>query len=442
MSCASADVARRFGRMSGALSFVYSAVFFKFGLWQTLAGLCCGEADLAGVGTAISLVVAGFVLIQVIGNGFVYLYCQFRVSDQSRAQDILRQVRVICGVAILAVTVLLWFARGPVLDAAGLAPVARAQADSFWRWGALSFCILSATGVLRWAVLMDGGLRRCICSVLCELAVLGGVGFVAVRAMGAAGGVMLAETVADALGGVILIGHFRGRMEGLRSRRLRVSLRDVRTAVAYSVGDVLQCLCWIIAFAAICIFSVHRFGEGSYLVMSVLFEYIAMSLFFMGIAEAFVPLADEYRQKGDAVAYARLVRVARAAAIKTGLGGSVLTAISSPWVPEWVGAEGPVAGQVVRMLVILVPFLPFAALLMVRVAELFEERRFRRGIALILFKDLLGMAGLSVIGGIFWGLEGMWCGMLATLVIAVVLAFLPQKSVAPGSTVRHDGQGG
>ena len=137
-----------------------------------------------------------------------------------------------------------------------------------------------------------------------------------------------------------------------------------------------------------------------------------------------------------------MVRVARAAAIKTGLGGSVLTAIASPWVPEWVGAEGPVAGQVVRMLVILVPFLPFAALLMVRVAELFEERRFWRGIALILFKDLLGMVGLSVIGGIFWGLEGMWCGMLATLVIAVVLAFLPQKTVAPGSTARSGGEGG
>ena len=95
-----------------------------------------------------------------------------------------------------------------------------------------------------------------------------------------------------------------------------------------------------------------------------------------------------------------------------------------------------------RMLVILVPFLPFAALLMVRVAELFEERRLWRGIALILFKDLLGMVGLSVIGGIFWGLEGIWCGMLATLVIAVVLAFLPQKTVAPRSSpVSGDGSG-
>ena len=56
---------------------------------------------------------------------------------------------------------------------------------------------------------------------------------------------------------------------------------------------------------------------------------------------------------------------------------------------------------------------------MVRVAELFEARKVLRGVVLVLFKDLLGLAGLTVLGGVFWGMDGMWCGMLAALVLAL-----------------------
>ena len=83
------------------------------------------------------------------------------------------------------------------------------------------------------------------------------------------------------------VGHFRGKLEGFRSR-WKVSLRDVRSALGYSAGDVLQCLCGMIAFAVICLFSVHRFGEASFQVMSVLFQYIALTLFFMGVTEGFL----------------------------------------------------------------------------------------------------------------------------------------------------------
>lgn len=255
---------------------------------------------------------------------------------------------------------------------------------------------------------------------------LGGAGVALTGTFGTAGGVMLAEAVADAAGAAILAGHFRGKLEGFRSR-WTISLRDVRSALAYSVGDVLQCLCWMIAFAVICLFSVHRFGEASYQVMSVLFQDIALSLFFMGVMEGFFPLAQEFRQKGDTASYGRLVRVARLSAVKAGLFTSVLLAVCAPWAPGWVGVDGPEAVQATRMLVFLVPFLPISALLMVRVAELFEARKVMWGVVLVLFKDLLGLAGLTALGGVFWGMDGLWCGMLATLVLALPLAFLRAK---------------
>lgn len=423
------DVDRRFGRISGTLALVYIAVFAKFGLWQALTEGCCGAVETAGVGTAIALIVAGTALIQVVGNGFVYLYCHFRSSDPSRAQDVLRQVLQVTAAAIVAVTACLWFAREPVLGIAELSAPERLHADSFWRWGCVAFPLLTAVSVLRWIVIMDGGLRRCVVSTLVELAALGGAGAALTGAFGTAGGVMLAEAVADAVGAAILAGHFRGKLEGFRSR-WKVSLRDVRSALGYSVGDVLQCLCWMIAFAVICLFSVHRFGEASYQVMSVLFQYIALSLFFMGVMEGFFPLAQEFRQKGDAAAYSRLVRVARTSAVKAGLFTSVLLAVCAPWAPGWVGVDGPEAVQATRMLVFLIPFLPISALLMVRVAELFEGGLVLRGVVLVLFKDLLGLAGLTVLGGVFWGMDGLWCGMLAALVLALPLAFLSNKAIA------------
>ena len=429
------ELDRRFGRISGTLALVYIAVFVKFGLWQALTERCCGTVETAGVGTAVALIIAGTVLIQIVGNGFVYLYCHFRTSDPSRAQDVLRQVLQICAVAILAVTACLWLARGPVLGIAELTAAERLHADSFWRWGCCAFPLLSAVEVLRWIVLMDGGLRRCVVSALVELAVLSGAGAALTGAFGTAGGVMLAEAVADAVGAAILGGYFRGKLEGFR-RRWKVSLQDVRSALAYSVGDVLQCLGWMISLAVICLFSVHRFGEASFQVMSVLFQYIALSLFFMGVTEGFFPLAQEFRQKGDAASYGRLVRVARRSAVKSGLFTSVLLAVCAPWAPGWVGVDGPEAVQATRMLVILVPFLPISALLMVRVAELFEARKVRRGVVLVLFKDLLGLAGLTVLGGVFWGMDGLWCGMLAAVALALLLAFLPDRVAEGGG--KHE----
>lgn len=273
------DVDRRFGRISGALALVYIAVFAKFGLWQALTERCCGEVETAGVGTAVALIVSGTALIQIVGNGFVYVYCHFR------------------------------------------------------------------------------------------------------------------------------------------------------SALAYSLGDVLQCLCWMISLAVICLFSVHRFGETSFQVMSVLFQCIALSLLFLGVTEGFFPLAQEFRQKGDEASYGRLVRVARRSAVKAGLGTSVLLAVCSQWVPGWVGVDGPEAVQATRMLVILVPFLPISALLMVRVAELFEARQVLRGCILVLFKDLLGLAGLTVLGGVFWEMDGLWFGMLAAVALALPLAFLSMTKV-------------
>lgn len=423
------EVNRRFGRISGTLAVDYIAVFAKFGLWQALTERCCGTVETAGVGTAVALIVAGTALVQVIGNGFVYVYCHFRTSDSSRAQDVLRQVLQVCAAAILTVAVCLWFAREPILGLAELTAAERMHADSFWRWGCCAFPLLSAVSVQRWIVLMDGGLRRCVVSALVELAVLGAAGVVLTGAFGTAGGVMLAEAVADATGVAILVGYFKGRLKGFRIR-WKVSLRDVRSALAYSVGDVLQCLSWMISLAVICLFSLHRFGESSFQVMSVLFQCVALSLVFMGVSEGFFPLAQEFRQKGDAASYGRLVRVARRSAVKAGLGTSVLLAVCSPWAPGWVGVDGPEAVQSTRMLVILVPFLPISALLMVRVAELFEGCQVLRGTILILFKDLFGLSGLTVLGGVFWGMDGMWCGMLVASALALPLAFLPNRKIA------------
>lgn len=422
------EVDRRLGRISGTLALVYIAIFVKFGLWQALTERCCGAVETAGVGTAIALIVAGTALIQVVGNGFVYLYCHFRPSDPSRAQDVLWQILQVCAAAILVVTACLWFAREPVLGVAKLTTAERMHADSFWQWGCCAFPLLTAVSVLRWIVLMDGGFRRCVASALVELVALGGAGAVFTGAMGTAGGVMLAEAVADAAGVAILVWHFKGKLEDFRIR-WKVSLRDVRSALAYTVGDVLQCLSWMIAFAVICLFSVHRFGETSYQVVSVLFQYIALSLFFMGVTEGVFPLAQEFRQKGDAAAYSRLVRVARTSSVKAGIGTAVLLAVCSPWAPGWVGVDGPEAVQATRMLVFLIPFMPLSALLMVRVAEFFEGRQILRGIVLVLFKDLLGLAGLTILGGVFWGMDGLWCGMLATLALALPVAFLPKRKI-------------
>lgn len=425
------EVNRRFGRLSGVLACVYLAIFVKFGLWQALTERCCGAVETAGVGTAIALIVTGTALIQIVGNGFVYLYCHFRTSDASRAQDVLRQVLQVTAAAILAVTVCLWFAREPILGIAELTPAEREHADSFWRWGCAAFPLLTAVSVLQWIVLMDGGLRRCVVSVLVELAVLGGAGAALTGAFGTAGGVMLAEAVADAAGVAILVGHFRGKLEDFRIR-WTVSLRDVRSALGYSAGDVLQCFSWMIAFAGICLFSVYRFGEASFQVMSVLFQYIALSLFFLGVTEGFFPLAQEFRQKGDVASYGQLVRVARLSAVKAGLFTSVLLAVCAPWAPGWVGVDGPEAVQATRMLVILIPFLPISALLMVRVAEFFEGRQILRGITLVLFKDLFGLAGLTILGGVFWNMDGLWCGMVATIALALPLAFMPTRVITEG----------
>ena len=45
---------------------------------------------------------------------------------------------------------------------------------------------------------------------------------------------------------------------------------------------------------------------------------------------------------------------------------------------------------------------------------------------------IVAVAGLTVFGGVFWGMDGLWCGMLAALVLALPLAFLPKRANAEG----------
>lgn len=87
-------------------------------------------------------------------------------------------------------TACLWFAREPVLGIAELTAAERLHAVSFWRWGCAAFPLLTVVSVLRWIVLMDGGLRRCVVSTLVELAVLGGAAAALTGAFGTAGGVL------------------------------------------------------------------------------------------------------------------------------------------------------------------------------------------------------------------------------------------------------------
>ena len=420
-------VRRKFNAMLGVATVSMAVNFIVMLSGSLVAGNLLGKEGLAGVNVCTpAFAVASFLgsLISV-GAGLVFAQAMGEFDERHAAGIWSQSAYLALGLG--AFIFLAMTAGGErFMDFNGVTGVIRAEAESYWRWQAVSMGLTPALLLIMAMVYADGDGTVALCAGGCYVGgtLLFSVLFTLLsgHAGGISGGTALAILVVMAVSSL----HFLRENNHLRFVR-HFSLRDFGRTVLRSAPDATIYLCWGLLALVVNRFTVMRFGEELLAVVALGVSVVQFSIVFDGVGEALIPLGGMYAGERNNPALRELATHSALVAAGEGvLVGLVLLALAAP-IATVYGFRGaaeallPQAVDAIRSLALAMPFMGF---LMMANTHYLVVGHVKLAVSVTILKDFV-LSGLCALlfGGLF-GFAGLWTGMIVGYALAAAYPFL------------------
>ena len=420
-------VKRKFNAMLGVATVSMSVNFIVMLSGSLIAGNLLGKEGLAGINVCTPVFAVASFLGSLISVGAGLVFAQAMGGfDERRAAGIWSQSA--CLALGLGAFIFLAMVIGGefFMDFNGVTGAIRAEAESYWRWQAVSMGLTPVLLLVMAMVYADGDGTVAMCAGGCYV---GGTllfsilfTFLSGHAGGISGGTALTILI------VLIVSslHFLRKNNHLKFIRY-FSFRDLGRTVLSSAPDATIYLCWGLLVLVVNRFTVMRFGEELLAVVALGVSVVQFSIVFDGVGEALIPLGGMYAGEKNSPALRELATHSALVAAGEGvLVGLVLLAFASPIATAY-GFRGeaarllPQAEGVVRSLAFAMPFMGF---LMMANTHYLVVGHVKLAVSVTILKDFVLSCLFALLFGGLFGFSGLWIGMIAGYAAAAVYPFL------------------
>lgn len=395
------------------LAGTFSAVAGYFGrlVHSVVVGNVIGEDALAGVNMAAPLLVAVTFVAYLVAGGTANNYAIWMGRlNRARAREFFMQglwMALGCGVVL---SLALWLGEDWYLGALNgseyVEMYGRQYLDWMWPMG-FTKCILVFVALF---CVADGDFRLCTAAYVVVMATNAVVSYVAVEKGMGASGCALGTVASEALGAVILCGHFLRKIN-TAGFVWHCSVRDCYMIVRASFGSVSAMLCDAVLFFVVNKVVIVRFDSDLLPIAGMAISLWGLLTVFNGVGYAVQPLVTVYWGEGNTRGIRKVMQAALVAALAEGVALAAVFLVF-PGLATWMfGVEYPDLVEDARECarILCCGFLPVAVASLLNSYYLYIERPLVSLAMTVLCYVAMPVAGVLI--GAEFGLRGVWFGM-------------------------------
>lgn len=389
-----------------------------------LAGIFLGEQGIAAVSTVSAVVLLGTFLSGLIsiGPGFVYAKAigQFDKTRANRVFSMSLYFSVLLGILM---GVLSYLFKDLYFDTLGTSPEIRMEAEKYFFWITVANIFYPLRMVLSEFVTAEGDEINTSLSYVIQIVGNLILSVYLCSRIGIAG-IGIGTLVGTILSILVNCGHFFRKENNLQFR-FGFDKEDLKEMLLFSIADSFLYLFLAVTDFVLNYMVILRFGERYLPVLSLGMFVVQFTISFDGIGTAFSPIINVYLgEKNYRICEQFMRHVIRVALVE---GAIVLLFFAScaPLVVKLFAIEDPLIYPSCIVAVRITAFVMPAAAILITMLSLYNITGHIWITTLIeCFEQTILPIAFATVGGILFGINGLWVGYVAAFFVTIVGGYL------------------
>lgn len=415
---------KKFSSMLISGTFTKAVMYLMLLSDSIIAGYFIGTSGVAGINaiTPVTAIVTFFGDLVSTGVGIVFTR-EVGAMRKDRADEIYGQGLIISiGIGLLSALLIFAF-RNTYFSVAGITGDILEKARQYYRLVPINAFLTIVIFYLEQMVYSDGDE---LCNNICYGFQIGGnilCSVILTRFLGMTG-IILGSVIGNSLGILTCLWHYF-RKENTLHFVWHLSFKDFLLTSRYSIVDSSVYICWGLMDYVMIGFVSGRFGETGLITLAVVVSLIEFSVVMDGVGMAMQPLVGTYFGEKNHVLIKRVMKSGVKAAI---IEGAVATVLIWIFARQFCGLFGITGGaalapSITALRIVSLGF-TFCSVVSLTTSYYMLIDRIGMATCIACFQNGLLYILLPILGGTFFGFNGMWAGFVVSPILTLVCAYL------------------
>lgn len=415
-------------------SMLLSGIFTKAVMYimllcdSIIAGYFVGKSGVAAINaiTPITGIVTFFGDLCSTGVGIVFTR-EVGAMRKKRADEIFGQGLIVSLSIGLLSALAIFLMQDVYFSINGVSGEIREQALKYYMLTPLNALLTIVIFYLEQMVYSDGDE---LCNNICYVFQIGGnivCSVILAKFMGMTG-IILGSIIGNTLGIFACIWHFFRKGNTLRFV-WHLSFKDFLMTSRYSIVDSSVYLCWALMDYVLIGFVSKNYGDTGLITLAVVVSLIEFGVVLDGVGMAMQPLIGTYFGEKNPCLIKRVMKSAAKAAVIQGVAATVLICIFAKQFCALFGiTDGAALAPSMTAIRIVSLGFTFVSTVSIMTSYYMLIDRIKMATCFACLQNGALYMGLPILGGLIFGLKGMWVGFvispLLTLIIALIFVYL------------------
>ena len=414
---------KKFSSMLISGTFTKAVMYLMLLSDSIIAGHFIGPSGVAGINaiTPVTAIVTFFGDLVSTGVGIVFAR-EVGAMKKDRANEIYSQGLIISiGIGLLSALLILAL-QNTYFAVSGITGEILDRALEYYRLVPINAFLTIVIFYLEQMVYSDGDE---LCNNICYGFQIGGniiASILLTRTLGMKG-IILGTVIGNSLGILTCFWHYFRKENTLRFK-WHLSFRDFLLTSRYSIVDSSVYICWGIMDYVMIGFVSSRFGNAAQVTLAVVVNLIEFSVVMDGVGMALQPLISTYFGEKNHVLIKRIMKSGVKAAVAEGVVVTVLIWIFTKQFCGLFGIreEAALTPAITALRIVSLGF-TFCSMVSLTTSYYMLVDKIAMATTFACLQNGILYIFLPVLGGLAFGVNGLWAGFVASPILTLLIAF-------------------
>ena len=414
---------KKFSSMLISGTFTKAVMYLMLLSDSIIAGHFIGPSGVAGINaiTPVTAIVTFFGDLVSTGVGIVFTR-EVGAMKKDRANEIYSQGLIISiGMGLLSALLILAL-QNTYFAVSGITGEILDRALEYYRLVPINAFLTIVIFYLEQMVYSDGDE---LCNNICYGFQIGGniiASILLTRTLGMKG-IILGSVIGNSLGILTCFWHYFRKENTLRFK-WHLSFRDFLLTSRYSIVDSSVYICWGIMDYVMIGFVSSRFGNAAQVTLAVVVNLIEFSVVMDGVGMALQPLISTYFGEKNHVLIKRIMKSGVKAAVAEGVVVTVLIWIFTKQFCGLFGIreEAALTPAITALRIVSLGF-TFCSMVSLTTSYYMLVDKIAMATTFACLQNGILYILLPVLGGLAFGVNGLWAGFVASPILTLIIAF-------------------
>ena len=414
---------KKFSSMLISGTFTKAVMYLMLLSDSIIAGHFIGPSGVAGINaiTPVTAIVTFFGDLVSTGVGIVFTR-EVGAMKKDRANEIYSQGLIISiGMGLLSALLILAL-QNTYFAVSGITGEILDRALEYYRLVPINAFLTIVIFYLEQMVYSDGDE---LCNNICYGFQIGGniiASILLTRTLGMKG-IILGSVIGNSLGILTCFWHYFRKENTLRFK-WHLSFRDFLLTSRYSIVDSSVYICWGIMDYVMIGFVSSRFGNAAQVTLAVVVNLIEFSVVMDGVGMALQPLISTYFGEKNHVLIKRIMKSGVKAAVAEGVVVTVLIWIFTKQFCGLFGIreEAALTPAITALRIVSLGF-TFCSMVSLTTSYYMLVDKIAMATAFACLQNGILYILLPILGGLAFGVNGLWAGFVASPILTLIIAF-------------------